>query len=133
MTTPAISIRICVPANTRCFDSGVKIEPGHCYRFIVEGTWIDYHDSPVGPRGNPHPGGIREWMEWAKQLPGAPWKALLVRTQGNDGKSNWRLLGQGEGTWSDLPLGKLQLCANDVPGFYFNNSGEMDVTVIDVS
>ncbi|WP_208647759.1 hypothetical protein [Cupriavidus lacunae] len=76
---------------------------------------------------------MRALAGWAKRLPDAPWMALLMRTKGMAGTSGWHLLGKGGTLQSTLPPGRLQLCANDVLGFYFNNKGAMDVTVIDVT
>ncbi|MCY1292124.1 hypothetical protein D9M70_413370 [compost metagenome] len=59
--------------------------------------------------------------------------ALLVRSKGKNGASDWRWVGDGESVLTDLPAGKLQLCANDVVGFYWNNSKELKVTVTDVT
>ncbi|ROL84854.1 hypothetical protein BK636_06120 [Pseudomonas chlororaphis] len=133
MSIPSPIRPIEVPADQSCVASDFEIEVGHRYRFLVEGQWADATDPPTGPEGVAHPGGIREGFGWAKRLPEAAWMALLVRTRGPKGKSPWRLLGRGDGVWSDLPPGRLQFCANDVPGFYRNNSGKMDVKVIDVT
>lgn len=129
----SLQVNFRVPAKDPCVEPGVDILPGHLYRFIVEGTWIDYHDAPVGVGGNLHPGGIRERLGWAKRLSTAPWMALLIRVKGGDGTSAWCMLGKQDSIWSNLPPGKLQLCANDVKGFYFNNSGELHVTLVDVT
>ncbi|WIE47763.1 hypothetical protein [Pseudomonas sp. GM17] len=133
MSIPSQIRPIEVPANQSCITSEFEIEAGHRYRFLVEGLWADASDPPTKPEGVAHPGGIREGFGWAKRLPEAAWMALLVRTRGPAGQSPWRLLGRGDGVWSDLPPGRLQFCANDVPGFYRNNSGKMDVRVIDVT
>ncbi|WP_458379354.1 hypothetical protein [Pseudomonas chlororaphis] len=133
MSIPSQIRPIEVPANQSCVTSEFEIEAGHSYRFLVDGQWIDDKDSLTGPEGRPHPGGIRECLGRIKRLPEAAWMALLVRTKGPAGKSPWRLLGRGDGIWSDLPPGRLQFCANDVLGFYRNNSGKMDVRVIDVT
>ncbi|MGY4816567.1 hypothetical protein ACVNP3_11590 [Pseudomonas chlororaphis subsp. piscium] len=133
MNIPLQNPPIEVPADQSCVTSEYEIEAGHRYRFLVEGLWADASDKPTQPDGVAHPGGIRERLGGAKRLPEAAWMALLVRTKGPAGKSPWRLLGRGEGVWSDLPPGRLQFCANDVLGFYWNNSGKMDVRVIDVT
>ncbi|WP_324726769.1 hypothetical protein [Pseudomonas chlororaphis] len=133
MSIPSHIRPIEVLAKRSCVSSTLEIEAGHRYRFQVEGLWRDACDPLIGPEGVAHPGGIRERLDRAKRLPEAAWMALLVRTKGPMGKSPWRLLGRGEGVWSDLPPGRLQFCANDVLGFYWNNSGKMDVKVIDVT
>ncbi|MGE7956235.1 hypothetical protein ACQKQA_06470 [Pseudomonas sp. NPDC089530] len=132
MNLPAQDRLIEVPADQSCVPSEFEIEAGHRYRFLVDGFWADASDPPTGPEGVAHPGGIREGLGWARRLPEADWMALLVRTEGPAGTSPWRLLGRGGQVWSDLPPGRLQFCANDVPGFYHNNSGKMEVRVIDV-
>ncbi|QLL15759.1 hypothetical protein [Pseudomonas chlororaphis] len=133
MSMPSQTLPIVVLADQSCVASEFEIEAGHRYRFLVEGLWADAKDPPTGPEGVAHPGGIREGFGWARRLPEAAWMALLVRTEGPTGKSPWRLLGGGDQVWSDLPSGRLQFCANDVLGFYWNNSGKMDVRVIDVT
>ncbi|WMJ02214.1 hypothetical protein RBU55_11865 [Pseudomonas chlororaphis subsp. aurantiaca] len=133
MSIPSQIGPIEVSAKRSCVSSTFEIEAGHRYRFLVEGLWADASDPPTKPEGLAHPGGIRERLGWAKRLPEAAWMALLVRTKGPKGKSPWRLLGGGDQVWSDLPPGRLQFCANDVLGFYWNNSGKMNVRVIDVT
>lgn len=121
-----------VPATAASYDSGYQVEVGHTYRFVVEGQWADDTDPMTSARGViPDPGGVRQWMNWAKRVPGAPWMVLLVRSKGPDGTSPWLVLGAGRNL-ATLPRGELQFCANDVPGFYRNNHGGMNVTVIDL-
>ncbi|MCY1500135.1 hypothetical protein D9M68_341740 [compost metagenome] len=133
MTILVPPVQLTVPADASCYESRVELEAGHSYRFNVAGEWVDFHDEPVNANGNVHPGGIRELMGWAKRLSDAPWMALLVRSKGKNGASDWRWVGDGESVLTDLPAGKLQLCANDVVGFYWNNSKELKVTVTDVT
>lgn len=122
-----------VQATEWSHDSGYQVQAGHTYRFAVEGQWADDTDPMTPANGlSPDPGGVRAWMGWAKRLPAAPWMALLVRSKGPDGTSPWRLLGAG-GDLKNLPRGELQFCANDVLGFYHNNHGALQVTVIDLN
>ncbi|OLF54547.1 hypothetical protein [Pseudomonas chlororaphis] len=133
MNVPLATPTIVVLANQSCVTSAFGIEAGRRYRFQVDGQWQDASDPLTGPEGVAHPGGVREGFGWARRLPEAAWMALLVRTKGASGTSPWRLLGRGDEIWSDLPPGRLQFCANDVLGFYWNNSGQVDVRVIDVT
>lgn len=120
-----------IPAQAPCFDTGFEIQPNRRYRFLAKGTWIDLKPPAIGPDGVSKPGGLREFVNWAKRLPTAPWMALLMRTRGTNGTSDWRLLGGRGDVLSDLPAGRLQMCANDVPGFYWNNRGSLNVSVFD--
>ncbi|MEG0799885.1 MAG: hypothetical protein RR184_09280 [Citrobacter sp.] len=122
-----------VPANACCYDSRIEIVSGHKYRFTVTGSWVDFHDDPVNANGNNHPGGIRNFMGWAKRAPEVPWMALLIRSKSKFSTSDWRWVGNGESFVADLPAGMLELCANDVVGFYRNNSGTLIVTVTDIT
>lgn len=133
MTISATPIQLTVPADVSCYESYVEIETGHSYQFSVTGKWLDFHDEPINANGNAHPGGIRELMGWAKRLSDVPWMALLIRSKGKNGTSDWQWVRDGDSVLTDLPAGKLQLCANDVVGFYWNNSKELKVTVTDVT
>ncbi len=59
--------------------------------------------------------------------------ALLVRVNGRDGVSAWRLLGTSDRVWSERPPGRLLLCTNDVTGLYGYNSGALIVTLHDIT
>lgn len=129
--TSISSVTIFVPAKCPCFKSEVEMKAGVRYLFEVKGRWADFKDDPVDANGNASPGGVRELFGWARRSPEAPWMALLFRIKSADKVSSWRWLHDGANVLSDLPSGRLQLCANDVLGFYWNNSGELEVSVVE--
>lgn len=120
-----------VSARHWCVDPGVQIHADRRYRFIVEGTWLDLRPPAVGPEGTFHPGGLREYVNWAKRLSIAPWMALLMRVRVGKRALPWQMLGSDGRVRDDLPAGRLQFCANDVLGFYWNNQGALQVSVFD--
>lgn len=132
MTASFSPVEFLVPANCSCYKSGIEIKSGCSYSFKVIGEWVDFKDDPVNANGNAYPGGIREHLGWAKRSPVAPWMALLVRSKGKNSTSAWRWVHDGASVLTDLPSGILQLCSNDILGFYWNNSRELQVSVTEI-
>ena len=115
---------IVIPSNSVQFDTGFDLVAGKQYRFVATGEWIDKAPPPVGPAGVVDPGGIRHLMDHLKRVPLAPWMALLGRV----GTGAWFVIGDDPRPRT-LPAGRLYCCANDVPAFYFNNRGSVQLHI----
>src|SRR5258706_6771181 len=129
MSQEQLIARVTVPAEATCFDTGIDIESGKTYRFSATGMWIDRSPPAVDADGVEHPGGIREFLNWAKRVPSAPWMALIGRTRMGHSDSAWFVIGASRADRTDLPAGRLMCCANDVLGFYCNNKDEIALEV----
>lgn len=119
-----------VLARRRWNDSGVLLESGRRYRLTVAGIvdWKDWWleaDPETGVRSVP------DWLEWPpvrrlRRVPTAPLLAL-VGCIGRDPSTAFRI---GRGCdYAPATAGELSAFANDVPGFYWNNSGRLSVRV----
>lgn len=103
--------------------SGVQVRPGEKYRFTAHGQWFDA-GIPCGPEG------YERW--WLKPLVGlrrvrpALWFEL-VGCLDKDLSTAFRI---GAGTTQTFQRGgALYVFANDAPGFYGNNKGQVELTV----
>jgi uncharacterized protein (DUF2235 family) len=117
-------VALFVPADSSCFDTNFDIKPGVKYCFRATGRWIDKNPPAVDAGGDPHAGFVRGLFTFFKRVPSAPYMALLGKT--NDGK--WFVIGNDPSPRT-LPSGRLYCCANDVPGFYGNNHGVMQLEI----
>lgn len=115
-----------IPAKCCCLDSKFDVREGVEYRLRTEGTWIDLNPPAVDAGGdpNPDPGLVRSLAAFAKRVPSAPYMALL----GKIGDGKWFVIGNAESLVAERS-GRLYCCANDVPGFYWNNKGEIKLEI----
>src|SRR4051794_16355813 len=106
-------------------DTGISLEAGGTYDMDAKGIWIDFFILS-GPEGNPSP----TWMQW-----------LLASRLRVKGENYFTLIGTldrdlstafciGRRARVQAPRSGLLTCfANDVPGFYWNNRGTVQLTV----
>lgn len=119
-----------VLARRRWNDSGVLLEAGRGYRLTVADIvdWKDWWleaDPETGVRSPP------AWLErpWARSLRRVPNAALLalIGCIDHDPTTAFRI---GRGcAYAAARTGELSAFANDVPGFYWNNSGQLTLVV----
>lgn len=119
-----------VLARRRWNDSSVFLEAGRGYRLTVADIvdWKDWWleaDPETGVRSPP------AWLEWPpvrrlRRVPTAPLLAL-VGCIGRDPSTAFRI-GRGR-EYAPATTGELSAFANDVPGFYWNNSGQLTLAV----
>jgi hypothetical protein len=114
---------VSVKAGKRLTDSGVVVEPGMRYRISARPTdrWIDWF-IPSGPDG------YTKWflkpVEFLRRAPRAPWFALMATVGGGEPF----LVGTGLEFNADAG-GRLELFANDIAFMYWNNWGQIHVTI----
>lgn len=115
-------IRAACPWN----DTGIDLAAGTAYRLVAVGTW---HDKSIdaGPDGIADPvWGQRLAARWLR-APGERYFTLIGALD-RDPATLFRI---GAGTPYTPPrAGRLTCFANDVPGFYGNNSGAVLLTVV---
>ena len=106
--------------------TGIEVGYLEAYAVEAEGEWDDWgrRSDADGQVGNL----LQELFQAAKRCPDAQWLQLI----GSVGASDERLVPLGTfARWTSRALesGELFLFANDAPGFYWNNSGELKVTI----
>lgn len=103
-------------------DTGIALVPGR-YRFQASGRWSDWF-IPSGPAGY-HALPLL-FFERQRRVAGAPWMALIGAVGHDDGAA----FVIGEGGERDIDsAGELCCFANDLPTMYWNNQGEVELTV----
>jgi len=105
--------------------TGVVLSAGETYEFHAEGRWVDWF-IPHGPEGDPSASFYMRWFERWRRIKTANWFAL-VGALNSDVKTAF-VIGRG-GIRNVIASGELTCFANDVPCFYWNNRGEVQLTV----
>jgi hypothetical protein len=134
----AVGERACLPVFARepWNWTGLFVSRGETYEFSVPPTQ-EWRDGVITCNGG---GYTRWWMApvaWMKRLPRVPWFCLsgAVGDAGNPtvtgvpARETMFPIGLQQ-QWSSTADGYLYLFANDVDGFYFNNRGGLEVTVV---
>lgn len=98
-------------------------------RITAEGKW-----TPIAGLGPCGPDGFRRWPFSRDQLivKNAPFGALIAKVGGSDSSfetDNTFVIGSVAELALDKISGPLFFTINDVPGFYDDNSGEVEVTI----
>lgn len=125
MKAIAVSSRTCIAAaNRRWNDTGIDVAYGDVLHFSAIGNWFDasYEASPDGYDAP-------VWLDILARLrrcPDANWFELC----GVIGRVSTGAFAIGSKSEISMPRnGRLYLFANDVKGFYWNNSGALQVTI----
>jgi hypothetical protein len=108
-------------------DTLLDVSAGQTVRFTATGTWTDWTIT-CGPEGYERP-----MMNLARPLrrrPSAPWFALCGAL---DQRGDETFLIGAEAEIIFEKSGRLFVFANDVPGFYFNNKGAIDLSLATTS
>jgi hypothetical protein len=118
---------VCVQADKLWNDSGVHVMPGQTYNFVVPENekWIDWH-IPCGAAGYPSTPLIRPWEE-LRRVPDANW-LQLIGTIDRSAKPPI-VIGSKLVDFSPPFPGRLHFFANDLAWMYWNNKGNLAVTV----
>lgn len=107
-------------------DTGIIIEAGRRYDFFATGNWVDLVVRS-GPDGNPAPGWSQRLLQRQLRAQGQPYFRLIGALD-RDPASMFPI-GAALTGW-EAPRGGMLTCfANDVPGFYWNNSGSVILMV----
>jgi hypothetical protein len=103
-------------------DTGIALIPGR-YRFQAAGRWSDWF-IPSGPDG--YHALAMLFFERQRRVAAAPWMALI----GAIGRDDATAFVIGNGTECDIAAeGELCCFGNDLPTMYWNNQGEVELTV----
>jgi hypothetical protein len=110
--------------------TGIEIGYLEAYAVEAEGEWDDWgrRSDADGQPGN----FFQELFQGAKRCGEAQWFQLV----GSVGASDDRMVPLGTfARWTShsLEAGELFLFANDAPGFYWNNAGELKVRITRIS
>ncbi|MDQ2694813.1 MAG: hypothetical protein M3Z21_05435 [Pseudomonadota bacterium] len=110
--------------------SGLKLTQGHAYHFQVSDVvcWKDATLDATPQEGLLNPPSAFHWplIAWLRRCRKANWYTLI----GNVGKNRDSFFFIGSGTdYTAQATGELYTFANDAPFFYFNNHGNLRLTV----
>nr|WP_281720152.1 hypothetical protein [Nitrosomonas nitrosa] len=124
--TPGSSCRTLINARNPANDAGVSVKEGERYRVCVAKghTWKDAsmeNYPPCGSEGTTSMNMIASW----RRSPESDWFALMAEVSGNSEQID--LCRSQE--FQTARAGQLILYANDVPMFYWNNSGVIEVLI----
>ena len=107
-------------------DTWLDVVDGAEYEFHAEGRWTDIIKKS-DPDGYDTPWwSLLQWLlAGRRRMPNQKWFALCGAVRDSDAAPF--LIGSN--ARPKLPSGRLLCFANDVPGFYWNNSGSVTLTV----
>ena len=132
--------QILVQAGSRWNDTGMDLHSGLRYRFTIKGQWKDagIRSTARGYRSDDHQ--ISSYMrpvfrlaERWRRMPTANWFSLICTIGRNP--EHWINIGGKMALNTDqvditAPVsGRLYCTANDLPLMYFNNSGQLTLTI----
>lgn len=119
-------------------DAGLHVAAGQRYQLTARGTWVDLW-YPCGADGYPTPGWqlrgplapLTRIVQGLRRVPEGDWFVLAgaVRAAGD-----CQYFVAGSSREVRMPAnGQLAFFANDVPGFYWNNLGSIQLEIIRLS
>ena len=117
--------KVTVAARPLWNGTGVMLDAGHTYRLSAEGEWVDWYIK-CGPAGYPSPNIVTRLLEMARREPTQLWFALIGAIA-RDTSSQF-LIGAGC-NYRAVRSGELTCFANDVRGLYWNNTGDVQLTI----
>jgi hypothetical protein len=118
------SITVPIEAANPSNATRIHFEPGGVYGLDATGKWYDA-GRPSDPAGYPDGNFFQNLVWWLRRSPQANWLALLGTAE--PGQAPF-LIGTHAVYYARAP-GELICFANDVPKFYWNNSGVVSLTV----
>lgn len=120
MTSPYL---VTVRARELWNDTQLDVRPGERWLIEATGEWMDWK-TPSGPEGYVEP--KLELFERLRRMPQAPWFSLVAAV--GNARETFVLIGRS-GELRPTRAGRLQLFANDVSFMYWNNAGELAVSI----
>ena len=117
--------KVLVNASAMWNDTSVDIEEGERYALSANGRWIDWY-IPSSPEGFDSFMPLGSLVEQFRRHPHAPWFALIGAV--GQTPDNQFIIGKGTALQVQT-AGRLYVFANDVPGFYWNNHGHVELTI----
>jgi hypothetical protein len=122
-------VEVSVDSRLLWVDTEVVLEAGKTYRLRASGRW---HDASIDTdaAGYSSVNTFQRWTEGLRRAPAAPWFSLIGAI---DRRRDTQFIIGTECTWRAPASGRLTCFANDVRGFYFNNSGSITLAVEPIS
>jgi hypothetical protein len=111
-----------VSAHRTVNATGVCFVAGEVYCLTADGWWVDWY-LPADPDGVLYLSPLLHLLRPALRDPDAAWYALLGMVVGHRERHEF-VIGRAATVTARL-VGELLCCANDVPGFYWNNLGSV--------
>ncbi len=119
--------RLEVSARAMRTSANLAVVPGEQYEISATGTWCDTKKHCCTADGFESTNRILRWFEGRRRLPTARWFALIAATR--DDEERGVAVGT-RGLYEPAAAGTLVLFANDVSFMYFNNLGNVTVSVL---
>lgn len=105
--------------------TGIVLTAGERYSMRAEGRWVDWF-IPHGPEGDPSENFYMRAFEPLRRMKSENWFELIGAL--NSDIATAFSIGKGCDETAQA-TGELTCFANDVEGFYFNNYGQVTLTV----
>jgi hypothetical protein len=118
------SITVPIEAANPNRATGIHFEAGGVYRLDAAGKWYDA-GRETDPAGYKDGNVLQNLVWWLRRSPQANWFALLGTAE--PGQAPFPI--GVHAVYQARARGELICFANDVPGFYWNNSGVVRLTV----
>ena len=115
-----------IHAQVKWNDTGLQLRRGERYRFVASGTWNDA-SIRCGPEGYPSRSLFFRLLQWRRRFPRGQWFELIGALD-RDEKSAFAI---GAGTEMEMDRDGVLYCyANDLRGFYGNNSRVVTLSIV---
>ena len=105
--------------------TGIQLVAGEQYAMSAEGKWVDWF-IPHGPEGDPSDSFYMKAFEPLRRMKNENWFELIGAL--NSDIATAFPIGAAR-NYAAQASGELTCFANDVEGFYFNNYGQVTLTV----
>jgi hypothetical protein len=113
-----------IAAREKWNDTGILLVAGNEYELHASGEWYDQKNA-CGPDGYPSPNLALRLSEWMRREPRERWFTLIGAVEKRGPAFP---IGSGR-RWQPSASGILHCFANDVSFMYWNNSGEVRLTI----
>jgi hypothetical protein len=121
---PGQNVTVTIEAKPFNNLTNVWFESGAVYDLKATGTWFDA-GRPSGPNGYPDGNFLQNLASWLRRLPDRNWFILLGVAE----PKNTPFVIGTNAIYQAQQSGQLICFANDVPGFYWNNTGALRLTI----
>jgi hypothetical protein len=118
-----VTIQIC--ASKFWNKTGIRLVAGQKHFMTASGQWVDFFITH-GPDGDPSNSWYLRLFESKRRLPRENW-FVLAGALDSDPSTAFRIGSRCD--YTAPTTGELTCFANDVPGFYWNNWGNVTLTV----
>jgi|SRR5215471_4514219 len=117
---------VAVSARPHWNKTGIHLSAGETYSMTASGEWVDWFIHH-GPDGDPSDSFYLKALEHARRMKDENGFALIGALDSDSGTA-FRI--GSLRTYTANAAGELTCFANDVEGFYWNNYGEVSLTVV---